>query len=699
VTAAPGRTTIPLSSLRPDFSGGWPLGSRWTVPRSEGEHGTVEQPEGSVLAFRLRNSVGGRLRARLSLLPGDLRPSGAVRARVVVRGERHDELWSGLLGSVAGRATGGDVELDLPLPAGAETFDVLLCASRLKPLGKGGARLRWEDPVIEIAAPTEEHAAERAAAAAAPADGDGRREPTASPLFSILTPVHNPPPEVLEETLRSVSEQSFEDWELCLVDDGSTDSRVLEILERARRADARVHLRRHETAGGISAATNTALEQASGEYIALLDHDDVLAPDALETVAAAIRRQPDLDMAYSDEDVFDETGERVALFRKPSWSPDLMRSHMYTCHFGVYRRSLAEEVGGFRPEFDGSQDYDFVLRVSERSHRIVHIPEILYHWRSHVGSVAENLAAKPHAYAAARRAIAEHLERTGSGAEVHFDAKRCWYRVDYPADPDATTALILALPRVDEQLLAGLRRAAEAWAATTVPWELTVAGPSAALAECETALQGVVTRERLRLLPSEDGLGRTALFNRAAAATEAERLVFLEAPVEQLTTNWLPRLGSLAAQEGIGAVGAKTLAADGRVEHAGIVLRDGLPTPVQLAADQIEPGPMAVLYVRGNFAAVTGTVATSRRTLERLGGLDERFGALAIADFCLRAWGEGLRILSAPDAIVRRTERAAPVNDLGELAAFAAKWRIRLPDDPYFGPRAAAALTGVGQAN
>jgi GT2 family glycosyltransferase len=690
-------TTIPLSILRPIFGGGWPLGSRWTIPNAQTEHGAVEQPTGSVLSFRLRAGGGGRLRARVSLRGnGDARPTGVIRARVLTQGRdgSRTELWAGLLGSVHGRR-GRSLEIDVSLPADEDPVDLLLCASHARPLERNRARLRWEDPRLEVTAEAEGEPSP----APAPEPSEVATVPTADLLISILTPVHNPAPQILREMLDSVLRQSFQGWELCLVDDGSSDPAVIEMLERASATDERVHLERHERAGGISAATNTALRAARGEYIALLDHDDVLADDALETVARTIAEQPDVDMIYSDEDVI-EDGLRVALFRKPSWSPDLMRSHMYTCHLGVYRRTLANAVGGFRSEFDGSQDYDLVLRVTERTDRIVHIPRILYHWRSHEGSVAENLAAKPHAFAAARRAIAEHLDRTEVDGEVHFDAQRCWYRVDYPAAETSGLALVLPVPGADEALAEGLRRAVESWLKTPEPaWELVLAGPAGDLERCRAALSDTVAAERLRLVEVDAGVGRSAAINRAVAASTADRLILLESPVEPLTSGWLTRLASLSAQDGIAAVGAKTLARDGRVEHAGVVLREGLPAPVQLAADQIEPGPMAVLQVTVNFAAVTGTVAIGRADFERHGGLDERFERLAVADLCLRAWEQGLRVVSSPNVVVRRTESAPAVNDLTELAAFQAEWRRRLgPRDPYFGARAAAALTGVGTA-
>ena len=222
---------------------------------------------------------------------------------------------------------------------------------------------------------------------------------------------------MLEEAISSVRGQSFGDWELCLVDDGSSDPEVIEALRRHAAGDERVHLVRREQAGGIATATNAALEIASGEYIALLDHDDTLEPHALELVAQRLEADPDLDMIYSDEDVVAD-GRRIARHLKPDWSPETFNSAMYTCHLGVYRRAIALELGGFRPDFDGSQDYDFVLRLTERTDRIAHIPHILYHWRAHTRSTAGGDDAKPFAYGAAqasdRRAPGAHRQARGS---------------------------------------------------------------------------------------------------------------------------------------------------------------------------------------------------------------------------------------------------------------------------------------------
>ena len=205
--------------------------------------------------------------------------------------------------------------------------------------------------------------------------------PTTEPFFSVVTPVYNTPIDVLDATIESVVQQTFEDWELILVDDASTDLCVRETLRAAAAADRRIRVILRETNGHIVAASNDGIDAARAPYIGLLDHDDLLVPHALDRMREAIDFAPNADYFYSDEDKVDEDGRYYDEFRKPVWSPERLRGQMYTCHFSVLRTSLVREVGGFHEGFDGSQDHDLVLRVTERARRVVHVPEVLYHWR------------------------------------------------------------------------------------------------------------------------------------------------------------------------------------------------------------------------------------------------------------------------------------------------------------------------------
>ncbi len=502
-------------------------------------------------------------------------------------------------------------------------------------------------------------------------------------LISILTPVHDPDPEHLEQMLASVRAQTFEGYELCLVDDGSSDERVIDRLRREEAADERVKLLRRESAGGISVATNAALELATGEFVALLDHDDTLVPDALEALAEAIASRPDADFLYSDETLALD-GRAIWVHLKPDWSPDLFRSVMYTCHLSAYRRSLVQDLGGLRGEFDGSQDYDLALRVSERTDAIVHIPRSLYNWRIHADSVTGDPNVKGYAYPAGQRALAGHLDRRGVEAEMQYGARPGQYRVVHRVPRSVDVAIVA--PVLHRPPAPDLRRAAETWLRSSHPtWRLVLAGPQDLVGEWGRELSAPLG-ERLVVVDDPGPRGAAALLNLGVRATDAEHVIMLDQPVETLTPSWISRLVGYSAEPDVGAAAAKTLSPDGRIEHAGIVLSDGAPLPVLHGASGSHEGPVAITEIVSNFSALSGTVATRRELLEAMGGLDEDLRELAIPDFCLRAREEGLRIVSVPDAIVRRLDGAVPVNDLRAHELFQRRWRVRLARDPYLNP-------------
>ncbi len=256
-------------------------------------------------------------------------------------------------------------------------------------------------------------------------------EDAAAPLISILLPVHNPEPELLKQTVDSVFAQSSGHWELSIVDDASTGGGVAAILDGAA-SDERVTLKRHDRAQGISAATNAALARARGAFVATLDHDDLLAPEAIAAVSARLAVDPNIDVLYTDNDKV-AAGVRFSPSLKPGWSPELLRACMYTLHFSVYRRTLIQEIGGWRSDFDGAQDHDLMLRASERTDRIVHLPQTLYSWRAHAGSAALGELAKPQAYDRGREAVQKHLRRAGVEASAEALPIAGRFRVAYAA--------------------------------------------------------------------------------------------------------------------------------------------------------------------------------------------------------------------------------------------------------------------------
>jgi glycosyl transferase family 2 len=638
--------TVPLTALRADLDRGWPPGTRWV---GAGEPGVAKlvQAAGTIVSLPLRSKQPLRLRGTAALTHPAAGLAGS-RLRVSVRdgaGER--QLWSGRQRRLGSRTLPASLRLEAELSVTGEAE--LVFATE----GTAAGEAIWSGLALEPVAGAPEAVPHRGPAPIAPAQPGAQGNGDAGrcgdgPLFSVLTPVHDPPLDVLEETVASVRAQTFADWELCLLDDGSQDPDVRVALERFAAADPRIHLRRHERAGGIAAATNGALEMATGEYVALLDHDDLLVADALEQVAAVLAEQPGTDMVYSDEELFG-AGAPTHVFAKPHWSPDLLRSQMYTCHLGVYRRRLAEEAGGFRPEFDGSQDFDFALRVSERTERIVHVPRVLYRWRAHAGSTAGSAQAKPSAYPAARRAIAEHLERTGVEGEVHFGPWQGIYRVVHRPRSGTRAAVAIVDPAGGE--------AAALLAA--------VADEEA----CGTAAEAIVA---------------PTLAEAVALAGDADVVVICEEPVEPLTRLWLARLVGFAQQPGVAAVGARTLAPGGRVERSGLALAGGLPVPLLLGAGTGDPGPLGVGLLPANVAAVGGVVAVAGDALRRLGGIEAALADLALPDLCLRGIAAGMRVVSTPDVLLRRLAPRPAANDIDALLDFRARWAGEFARDPYF---------------
>ncbi len=485
---------------------------------------------------------------------------------------------------------------------------------------------------------------------------------------------------MLEEAISSVRGQSVGDWELCLVDDGSSDPEVVKTLRRHAGDDARIRLVHREQAGGISTATNAALELASGEYIALLDHDDMLAPRALELVARELRADPGLDMIYSDEDVIVD-GRRGLVRLKPDWSPETICTMMYSCHLGVYRRSTALQIGGFRPEFDGAQDYDFVLRLIERTDRVGHIPYVLYHWRAHRGSAAGG-DAKPYAYVLQARAIAQHLNRIGKAAGVQFGASPGLHRVVHKVDQSLSASLVLPIG-ADGRLGEAVTRAAASWLKQSHPaWEIVLAASAQVLPSTADALRAAgVEESRIVRVATDASADAAAALNAAAKAARADQLVLMQSPVIGLTHDWLCRLLGYSSEPEIAAAGPIVLSPDGRIKEAGVAIADGTPLFLRHGLDG-GWGDRAA----SNVSAVSGVLATRREAFEHLGELRTEMGDLAPIDYCLRAIQAGMRVVSVPDARLQAVGTDETSNDLTCLERFRQAWRRALPRDPYYNP-------------
>lgn len=487
------------------------------------------------------------------------------------------------------------------------------------------------------------------------------------PTFSILVPVFLDAkkrigPQWLKRAVESVRAQVYPHWELCLADDASTDPALLRYLDRMP-PDPRIKLARRPANGHICAATNTAADLATGEFVCLLDHDDELAPHALFAFAERLQRRPDADLIYSDEDKIDADGRRYDPQFKPDWSPELLLSYNYVNHFTVIRRRVFEAAGRFRPGFEGSQDHDLLLRVTERTDRVEHVPEILYHWRSLPDSTATAAGVKTYVHTSGRRAVAEALARRGVAAELYV-----------PPFAERLGLPVLALDGADDGPSVAVIVSGEPGAA-----RLTVRALRQA-----TAYRGFTDYLVIDADPPAERL------NRMAAGRTEDLLLFLDAGCEPADPRWLSRLVANLNVPGVGAAGGRVVDADGTVLDAGLVtgMCDGIaPAPAfaGLTADQISYYFYA--EVTRNVSAVSGRCLLTRRdAFEQLGGFDARRypHSLWDVDYSLRLRGRGLRCVAVAGAELKYTGGARPDFLPSELLALK-RAHGRLPD-PYHNP-------------
>ncbi len=516
------------------------------------------------------------------------------------------------------------------------------------------------------------------------------------PLISILLPVYNAPERWLARALASVRAQLYADWELCIADDASTAAHVRPLLEQAAREDARIKVVFRPQNGHISAASNSALELATGEFIALLDHDDELTPHALAEVALALAARPDADLMYSDEDKIDGEGRRFAPYFKPDFLPDLFLGQNYLTHLAVYRTALLKKAGGFRVGYEGSQDWDLALRVFELTDpaRIVHLPKILYHWRAIAGSTALTLDQKHYHIEAARRALTDHLARTGRRAELIAVPGGHW-RLQHPLPPAPPLVSIIIPTRNGlehfRRCVASLR------SKTTYPnYEILIVDngsddPATVAYLREIAASGA------RVLPYPQAFNYSAINNFAAQQAKGELLALLNNDLEVITPGWLEEMAAQALRPEIGAVGAMLYYPDDRIQHAGAVLGVG---GVAGHAFKLFPRGTDGAFNRArlvqNYSAVTAACLVIRKELYlRVGGLDEQSLAVAFndIDFCLKVRATGCRNLWTPFAEFYHYESATRGSEdtpakqarfQREVETMLARWGDALRADPAY---------------
>jgi GT2 family glycosyltransferase len=499
------------------------------------------------------------------------------------------------------------------------------------------------------------------------------------PLISILTPVFDTPVPWLREAVDSVLAQVYENWELLLIDDGSTATDLLGALPALAARDRRIRLVRLESHQGISAALNKGLDVAEGQWLTFLDHDDVLEPDALFQNVRLIQESPGVDLIYSDEDKLTEAGFDSPIL-KPDWSPDFFLSCNYLCHMIFLRRDLVREVGGFQRQFDGSQDYDLLLRVSERTNRIQHIPRVLYHWRRSENSSASDVRQKPGQLEASWRAIEAHLKRRGELAHV---------TVDWPTHAFCVRRQLLEAKKISVIILGShgpesLKRFVENLASKT------------SYPNYDIVIVQVGDRDKVheagtdfRVLHFPDAANDSTAKNYAVQQTDSPWLLFLYAGVEPIEIDWLTIMAEHVQRPEVGAVGARLINPNDTIEHAGLVLGvNGIAQSAFHGFPAEHPGAKRQLRMVRNYSAVSGACMLTRRDVfQGIGGFDEKLsGALAGVDLCLKIRRAGYLIVYTPLAKLYWDPSPPEEVDASAEVIMRQRWSDVLERDPYYNP-------------
>ena len=501
------------------------------------------------------------------------------------------------------------------------------------------------------------------------------------PLFSVVTPVFNTPVPWLEEAIESVVAQAYDNWELVLVDDASTEPAVTALLGKVAQSDARVRVFSLPKNAGIAAALNHGVNEARGEWVAFLDHDDLLEPDALFHYAKLLQTQRDADVIYCDEDKLTENGVARPEF-KPAWSPDLLRSRNYISHLTAARRSLLQRIGGFRAEFDGAQDYDLLLRLSEQTDRIEHVPRVLYHWRRTRSSSASDVRQKPGQLEAARRAVEEHLRRLGLTARV---------TMDWPTHTFAVHRELREVKKVSIVVLAGDDRSALARCLESVTSVTRYPAYEILLVDAKPLPERVsFASPKIRRVVYPWATSPGAMNNFGAKQSAGDWLLFLRPTAEPLEPDWLAAMAEHVQRPEIGAVGALLLQRDGTVLHGGLVLGAGALVDEACRGfpiDATAPGKRDWRVTR-NCAAVSSACLLIRRDVfERCGGFDEdpRLATSGDVDLCLKLRRAGYLIVYTPAAKLHCDD--APRGDeidAVEVTTMRERWGELV--DPYYNP-------------
>ncbi|WP_197420791.1 glycosyltransferase family 2 protein [Roseburia sp. AF12-17LB] len=521
------------------------------------------------------------------------------------------------------------------------------------------------------------------------------------PCISIIVPTYKTPEKFLKEMIDSVRNQSYENWELCIGDGSVTEDTVKNVVESYQKKDKRIKMLCLSENLGIAGNTNAALSIATGDYMALLDHDDILAPDALYEVVKWMNEhyKDETDVIYTDEDkVSFDLKDYFEPHFKSDYNLDLIRSNNYICHLFVARKSIVDQVGGFRKEYDGSQDYDFILRCIEQSKHVEHVPKVLYHWRCHPGSTAANQESKMYCYEAGKRAIEDHLKRMGEDdCQVVMTEHLGFYHVIYPIREQKKVSIII--PNKDQKEI--LERCIESVIQKTdyKNYEIIIVENNSTTNEIFEYYKTIEQRENIRVVIWKDKFNYSAINNFGVRYANGEYLLFLNNDIEVIRENWLSEMLANVQRKEVGIVGAKLLYPDNMVQHAGVIIGMGGIAGHPLSRHPADDcGYFARGIIQQNLNAVTAAcMLTKKEVYEKVKGFEEK---LAVAfndiDLCLKVRKAGYLIVYDPEALLYHHESISRGKEdtlekrnrfEGEVDYMAKKWKDVLEKgDEYYNP-------------
>lgn len=518
------------------------------------------------------------------------------------------------------------------------------------------------------------------------------------PKISIATPVFNTTKSMLIDMLQSVICQTYENWELCIADGGSSKPYIRIVLKKYADKDPRIKVKFLDENKGIAGNTNEAISLASGDYIGLLDHDDVLAPFALFESVKAINENPDVDFLYSDEDKISENGKkRSHPFFKPDFSPDILRSCNYISHFLVVKRNLGEAVGWFRDGFEGSQDYDLILRASENARKIEHIPKILYHWRIHSGSAAMDTDNKVYAYRSGEKCLEEQLKRIGLRGSVYRDGNTGCYRTTYELTTEPLVSIII--PSSDQSESLEKCVSSILGKSTYKNFEILLIENHSAEKKTFELYERLKEYKQVRIIDWKEEYNFSRVGNFAAKKAEGSVLLFMNNDTEVITPDWMERLLEHALRKDVGCVGAKLYYPDNSIQHAGVVLGiGGIAGHSHKNFPGFDRGYASRLSIIQNFSAVTAACMMIRKAVfQSSEGFDEKLAfAFNDLDLCLKIRSKGYLIVWTPYAELYHYEsKTRGAEDTpekvrrfnGEIGFMRKKWgSVIEKGDPYYSP-------------